>query len=174
MLPFFWGVVAVATVGAYLLDDAESENERAREEYDHTFERSKKRVSNTMFHAQRKDALDKLFKIKKLKRKIADTIYVELKRSQDEMRAINRRLKGSKKELSVMFEQKQEAAGWLKQRTVQKKIDKLKSLRKELFLVKENQAAQLKEIKVRLRSANYETRMVQEEIDRILQQKAIG
>jgi len=174
MLPLFLGAVAVATVGVYLLDDAESENERAREEYDHTFERSKKRVSNAMFHAQRKDALDKLFKIKKLKRKVADTVYAELKRSQEEMRAINRRLKGSQKELSVMFEQKQEAAGWLKQRTVQKKIDKLKSLRKELFLVKESQAAQLEEIKVRLRSANYETRMVQEEIDRILQQKAIG
>jgi hypothetical protein len=58
MLPYIAGVIVLG-VGAYLLDDANSSNKRARRDYDDACNEAEEWVEHVANHAQKKDTLDK-------------------------------------------------------------------------------------------------------------------
>lgn len=171
MLPLIGLGIGIIAVGAYLLDDAKSENESARREYEDTADASIKKVQKAAYAAQKKDALDKLFKIKKAKRKVADSIYRQLQSSRKEIGVINSNLKRYKDTLAQLFDQKKAAVQRVQKRQIQEEINKVIVLRKELFATKDEMITQQKELQTRLKTANQETRSVQNQINKILREK---
>ena len=170
MLPWIIGA-AVVGIGAYLLDDASSSNTRARGDYDDACDEAEDWVEHVAFHAQKKDALDKMFKMKKAKRKVADAVYSELKKANEDFSTINRNIKASKEALGELFNQKRATEDRAEQRKFQESINVIQSSRKEFFTVKDTIVSYQKELNVRLKVANQETRMVQDEINKVLEDK---
>jgi len=168
MLPLIGLGLGIVAVGAYLLDDTKSDNRRARREYNNTVNSAKREVKSSFFHAQRKDTLDKLFKMKKAKRKVADSIYAELQQANQDFSRINRTIKNSKGELGLLFAEKRATDKRIIKREIQENIHRLQAQRKEFFGIKEELIGHQKELKRRLSVANKETRMVQNEINRVL------
>jgi ATP-dependent Lon protease len=167
MLPLIGIGLGIFAVGAYLLDDAESDNRSARKEYNDTLDHSKRELQSSFSHAQRKDTLDKLFKMKKAKRKVANSIYAELKQANQDFSRINRTIKNSKGELGLLFAEKRATDKRRVKKEVQERINRLQAKRKEFFGIKEELIVHQKELKRRLSVANKETRMVQDEINRV-------
>ncbi len=168
MLPFIVGAVVVG-VGTYLLNSAESENKRARDEYDDTYDRVKRDTQKRYRDAQKKDMLDKLFKVKRVKQKIASSIYSELKNSQSSFKQINMRLKESKETLSALFKQKKLATTKEEKIDIQKNINIVIDSRKELFKIQDELKSDIKKLKGRLNSANQDVRDIQKEINMVLE-----
>ena len=167
MLPLIGAVAVVVGVGAYLLDDASSSNARARRDYEDACDEADEWLEEKAQKAQRKDALDKLFKIKRAKQEVADAIYAELKQSQKDFKEINKSIKKSKELLSELFTQKKLSDSRAKRRALQEEINLVVASRRELFSTKDMLQQNIKELKERLRVANRETRMVQDEINRV-------
>jgi len=167
MLPWIAGAIVVG-VGAYLLDSAESENSSARKEYKRERKRSVASVESSFEEAERKDNLDKLFKIKRAKREVADGIYNELKSYQENFSDINLQLKNSKEMLSVLFLEKKSLATQKEKRAVQENINIVLDSRKELFKIKDELHLSIKSLKARLKEANQETKDIQEQINQIV------
>ena len=167
MLPWIIGA-AVVGVGAYLLDDASSSNSSARSNYHDACDDAEEWVDHVAKHARKKDALDKLFKMKKAKQKVADAIYGELKKSDKDFKTINRNIKASKEAMSDLFEQKKATDNRAEKRNFQEGINTLIAARKEFFAIKDALIMHQRELKARLKVANQETRMVQDEINRVL------
>jgi len=168
MLPFIVGAVVVG-VGTYLLNSAESENKRARDEYDDTYDRVKRDIQKRYKDAQKKDMLDKLFKIKRAKQKIASSIYSELKNSQSSFKQISMQLKESKDTLSALFEQKKLVSTKEQKIDIQKNINIVIDSRKELFKIQDELKSDIEKLKIRLNSANQDVRDIQKEINIVLE-----
>ncbi len=166
MLPYI--ALAVVGLGAYLLDDASSSNARARREYDDACDEAEEWLEHKAKHARKKDALDKLFKVKRAKQKVGNTIYSELKETQQAFQDINNTIKKSKKTLSKLFTKKNLSDSKAKKRELQKEINLVITSRKKLFSTKDILQQNIKELKERLKVANGETRMVQKQINRLL------
>jgi uncharacterized protein (DUF3084 family) len=167
MLPFIAGAIVLG-VGAYLLDDASSSNKKARRNYDDACDKAEELVEHKMYHAQKKDTLDKLFKMKKAKRKVADAIYAELKKVNSDFKTTNQNIKASKKALGSLFDEKKATEDRIEKRKLQDEINTIQAVRKEFFETKDMIVGHQKELKERLKLANQETRMVQDEINRVL------
>ena len=167
MLPLIGAVAVVVGVGAYLLDDASSSNARARRDYDDAYDEAEEWIEHQAKHARKKDALDKLFKVKRAKQRVADAIYGELKQSQKDFKKINKSIMESKKLLSELFTQKKSSDSRAKKRALQEEINLVVASRRELFSTKDMLKQDIEELKERLRVANRETRMVQEQINRV-------
>jgi Mg2+ and Co2+ transporter CorA len=167
MLPYIAGALILG-VGAYLLDDASTSNRRARRDYDDACDEAEEWVEHVAFHAQKKDSLDKLFKMKKAKRKVADAIYAELKKVNSDFNTTNQNIKASKKALSGLFDEKKATEDRIEKRKFQNEINRIQALRKEFFEMKDMIVSHQKEIKERLKLANQETRMIQEQINQVL------
>ena len=161
---------AVLAGGAYLLDEASSSNARARRDYDDAYDEAEERLEHKARHARKKDALDKLFKVKRAKQKVADAIYTEFKDAQRDFKAIQKSIVKSKKLLSELFAQKKLSDSRAEKRALQEKINLVVASRKKLFSTKEVLHKNRRELKERLRVANHETRMVQEQINRTLEE----
>jgi hypothetical protein len=155
-------------VGAYLLDDASSSNRKARRDYHDACDEAEEWVEHVAFHAQKKDSLDKLFKMKKAKRKVADAIYAELKKVNSDFNTTNQNIKGSKKALGGLFDEKKATEDRIEKRKFQDEINMIQALRKEFFEMKDMIVSYQKELKERLKLANQETRMIQEQINQVL------
>lgn len=157
--------VGVIAVGVYLLDDAASNNTRAKRKYKKTVKNSQKRVGNHYANAQRKDTLDKLFKIKKAKIKIADEFYISWKNEQKNFNQINKEIKASKVQLNNFFNEKKLTESREEKRAIQEHISLLQLSRKELFKIKDMIQANKRELKLKLDQANAQTRKIQDEIN---------
>ncbi len=168
MLPFIVGAVVIG-VGAYLLDDASSSNKRARRKYSNTCDEAEEWIEHEAYHARRKDSLDKLFKMKKAKRKVADAIYTTLKQANREFKQVNHTLKDSKESLSELFMKKKMTNNRAEKRVFQEEINLILASRKELFALKEQMRGNTLELKERLKLANTQTHQVQDEINQILE-----
>ena len=167
MLPWIVGAVVVG-VGAYLLDDAESSNQKAKKKYKKEYKRSVARVNSRYEDAKKKDMLDKLFKMKRAKKKIANSIYSELKSHQENLATINHQIKESKEMLSAFFENKHSAQRKREKREAQSNINIIIDGRGELFNIKDGLQSDVSELKSRLKEANSETRAIQHEINKIV------
>ena len=170
MLPWILGAVVVS-LGAYLLDDAKSSNATARRAYDDACDDTRNWLEHKAKHAQKKDALDNLFKMKKAKRKVADSIYEQLQKSNQDFKTINYALYESKEMLSQLFTQKNETTDRNEKRNFQEQINVIQATRKEFFTIKEVIEKNKKELQARVKLANNETRMIQEEINRVSAKK---
>ncbi len=170
MLPFIVAGAVAVGIGAYLLDDASSSNARARREYDDACDEAEEWLEHKAKHARKKDELDKLFKVKRAKQKVANAIYEERKDVERAFKGIQKSIMESKKLLSELFSQKKSSESRAEKRALQKKINVVITSRKELFSTKELLHQNRRELKERLRVANGETRMVQEQINRVLEE----
>lgn len=167
MLPWIAGAVIVG-VGAYLYDEAMSDNERAKRAYDNACDQAEKWTAHRAKHAQKKNSLDQLFKVKRAKRKIADDIYNEYQCVQKDFKTINANLKASKEILAELFAKKRASDNRDQKRALQEDINLLQMARKELFTTKDIIQNHLKLLREHLQQANSETRRVQQEINRVL------
>jgi len=158
----------MTAVGLYLLNEAKSDNCRARDDYDDTVHRSKKKVKKSYKKAKKRDNLDKLNKLKKAKVKVADTIYKNLKSEQDNYTQINYKLKDLKLELNSLFGTKRASSTREEKQTIQKSINIVIESRKELFAIKDTVYHSVLELKERVREANREVKMIQNQINYIL------
>ena len=165
MLPYI--ALAVVGIGAYLLDDASSSNSRARRDYDDACDEAEEWLEHKAKHARKKEALDNLFKIKRAKQKVADAIYGELKQSQQAFKNVNKSIMESKKLLSELFTQKKLSHSRVEKRALQNEINVVLTSRKELFSTKEILQQSVRELKERLKVANSETKMIQDEINKV-------
>ncbi len=164
MLPLILGVIGIGT-GIYLLNDSKSKNRSARREYRYEVKESKSKLKRSYHNAQRKDTLDKLFKAKRAKQKIADSIYGELQNSRNHYAKINAQLKEFKYTLDNLFSQKKYADRVEMRRTIQQNINIVVETRKELFKVKDGIACNLKTLKDKLKNANIATAQIQKSIN---------
>ena len=169
MLPYIIGAVVVG-VGAYLLDDAKSENRSARRRYDDAYDDSYSRVDRSYRDAQKKDTLDKLFKIKRSKQEVADAIYGQLRDRRDNFAKVNGQLKSSKEVLSALFSEKKSLSTRDEKREVQNRINVVMDARKELFGIKDGLKSDIVELTSRLKDANQETRDIQSSINSVLEE----
>jgi len=167
MLPWIVGAVVVG-VGAYLLDDAESSNSSAKQRHKKAHKDAKKRVNHHYENAQKKDTLDKLFKMKRAKQSVADSIYNELKSHQENLATINYQIKESKEMLSTLFTQKHSASTNEEKREIQNHINLVIDSRGELFNIKDGLQLDVSEFKVKVNEANHDTRAIQDEINKIV------
>lgn len=168
MLPWIAGAIIIG-VGTYLLDDAKSENSRARDNYDDEYDNSVRRLEREAYHAKRKDTLDKLFKIKRAKKKIADEVYGLLKSEEQGLKKLRKDIFDSKKILGKLFDEKHQSFSKEEKREIQGRINLIIASRKELFLIEEEMINRLKVLRVELKKANQETKMVQDEINQVLE-----
>lgn len=170
MLPVIAGVIGMVAVGTYLYNEASSSNASARREYDDACDDAREWVEHTAKHARKKDALDKLFKVKKAKRKVADSIYEELLKVNKDFKILNSTIKASKERLSELFTHKKSTNEQMEKRAFQEEINLLQLTRKELFATKDLLQENRKRLKASLSLANDETKMVQHEINKVLNQ----
>lgn len=167
MLPVIAGVVGVFAVGAYLYNEASSSNESARRDYDDACDNAQNKLKRTMKQAQKKDALDKLVKAKKAKRKIAGTFSKELEKVKHDFKELNNTIKESKDKLSEFFTQKRLTDVQSEKQALQEEINLLQDTRKELFATKDLLEKNLKALKKSLSLVNNEITMIQKEIDKL-------
>jgi len=167
MLPLILGGAAVLGVVALVIDDASSSNQRARREYSDTRDRSISKIKKSYYSAEQKDTLDKLYKVKKVKVKIADTIYKELKSHRANYRSINQDIRDSKKALEYLFAQKRASNDRDTKRQIQQDINAVQLSRKELFKIKDTLKERLNKEEERLSMANSETQDIVQEIRRV-------
>jgi len=168
MLPWIAGAIAVS-VGAYLLDDAGSKNSSAKKRYKKERRRSKARVNAHYENAQKKDTLDKLFKVKRAKQEIANAIYYQLKNHYHNFEKVNSQLKESKDILSNLFLKKKSVITQKEKKEIQNNINIITNARKEIFGIKDELKSDIVELKVMLEEANQETKRIQDEINRVLE-----
>jgi len=168
MLPFIALGVGIVAVGSYLLSNAKSENSSARDDYDDTVSHSKKKVKKSYKKAKKRDNLDKLHKLKKAKVKVADTLYKKLKSEEDNYTQINYQLRDLKIELDSLFDKKRAGSTREEKQTIQKHINIVIESRKELFAIKDTIYNSVLELKERVREANREVKMIQNQINYIL------
>ncbi|MCF6245431.1 MAG: hypothetical protein L3J43_10415 [Sulfurovum sp.] len=166
MLPWIIGAVVVG-VGAIMLDDAKSQNKKARKKHKKTYDNSVKKITHSYENAQRKNSLDKLFKAKRVKQKIADTIYAELKSKRNSYEEINNNIYMLKKRLSELFEQKKIANSHDEKKAIQNSINLIVNTRKDLFLTKDEIKVSISALKAQLKDANLNTKMIQNDINLI-------
>ncbi len=159
--------IILGAVGGYLIHEAKSKNTRARNEYEDSVDKAKKETKKAYYNAQKKDMLDKLFKIKRAKQKIADSIYNQLKSSQKNLKNINIQLKESKDTLSALFIEKKLVSTRDEKRTIQQNINVIIEARRELFDIKYELKSYIIELRHKLNKANKDTRDIQVEIDRV-------
>ena len=164
MLPLVLGVIGVST-GIYIFNNSKSKNRSARREYRDEVSKSKSKIQTSFYNAQRKDTLDKLFKAKRAKQKIADAIYAELQNSRNHYAKINTQLKESKYTLDNLFHQKKDIDKSNIKRTIQQSINIVVDARKELFKVKDGISSNLKTLKEKLKNANMATAEIQKSIN---------
>ena len=163
MLPLI--LLGAAVVGVAMLSDSESERKRAKKKYNRTCENETQRVKSYYHDAARKDALYKAWKMKKAKKVVSDVVYRELKGARSDFKKHNATLMESKKSLSVLFAQKKETQSKTSKRELQGNIDIILLARKEMFAAKDAQKAQCKELEARLKHANSEVKMIQNQIN---------
>jgi len=168
MLPFIALGVGVVAVGSYLLSDAESENSSARDDYYDTVSHSQQKIEESYQEAKKRDDLDKLYKLKKAKVKVANTIYKKLKVEQNNYTQINYELRDLKIELNSLFNKKRASSTREEKRAIQKRINIVIESRKELFAIKDTIYNSVIELKERIREANKEVKMIQNQIHQIL------
>ena len=166
MLPFIIGG-AIVGIGALLLDNASSSNKRARRNYNRTYDESVSTLKHSYYDAQRQDSLDKLYKVKKAKAKIAHSIYKQLQGVRDNFKSINADIKLSKDSLESLFSQKRASSSREDKRSIQETINIIQDSRKELFKIKDTLALNKKALKFKLDQANKETQNIVQEIKNI-------
>ncbi len=159
--------IVLGAVGGYLIHDAKSKNTRARNEYEDSVDKAQKKTKRAYHNAQKKDMLDKLFKVKRAKQKIADSIYSQLKSSQKNFKDINIQLKESKNTLSTLFIQKKLVSTRDEKKTIQENINVIIEARVELFNTRDKLKSYIIELRHRLNKANKDTRDIQVEINRV-------
>ena len=168
MLPFIAGAVVIG-VGAYLMNEASSSHSRAVRDYDDACDEAEEWIEHQAYHAQRKNTLDNLFKMKRAKQEIANTIYEELKQERNHLKQIDNNLYSMKRNLSLLFTQKRESLERNEKRRLQEEINLVIASRKELFSLRDELRRNINELSARLRVANRETRSIQEQINGVLE-----
>jgi len=168
MLPFLIGGAVVLGVAALMTNDASSSNQRARDDYNDTYDKSVSKIKNNYHNAQQKDALDKLYKVKRAKVKIANVIYKELKGHRKNFNRINQDIKESKKTLDYLFTQKRATDDREIKILIQQDINIVQLSRKELFKIQDTLKEMIDINKHRLYIANEETQNIVKEIKNIL------
>jgi len=159
--------IVLGAIGGYLIHDAKSKNTHARNEYEDSVDKAQKKTKRAYHNAQKKDMLDKLFKVKRAKQKIADSIYSQLKSSQKNFKDINTQLKESKDTLSTLFMQKKLVSTRDEKKTIQENINAIIEARRELFNIRDELKVDIVELRDRLNKSNKYTRDIQVEIDRV-------
>ena len=167
MLPWIAGAIVVG-VGAYLLDDEESNNKSAKKRHKKARKQARRRVNNHYENAQKKDALDKLFKVKETKQKVAYAIHTELESYRENLLKISAELKKAQEVLSLLFEKKHSAWRKKKKIGIQLDIDIILKAREELFTLRNGLKNDISKLTIQLKEANSETRAIQDEINRIV------
>jgi len=99
---------------------------------------------------------------------VANTIYKKLKSEQDNYTQINYELKDLKLELNSLFDIKRASSIREEKQTIQKSINIVIESRKELFAIKDTIYNSVLELKERVREANKEVKMIQNQINYIL------
>ena len=158
MLPFIIGgaIVAVAT---YAVNKASSDNSRARRDYDDTSKTAKKKIKKSFSDAQRKDALDKLYKVREAKKKIANSINTELQKEHHHLKQIGRNINVMNMELCRLRKEKKDS---------REEINLLIASIKEISAIHSSLKEYNSELSKRLKDVNKEISSIQDEINKLL------
>ncbi len=167
MLRIIAGVAALA-LGAYIVNEAMSENREVRDDYENEFEFSKSTIKSHYKKADRKDKLDKLFKAKRAKQKISNTIYKQFKEGKQNLNEIQQNLITLKERLNQLFGQKKLEKERNKKIEIQKEINIVLLTRKELFKTQDSIKKNLAYLRVELNNGNSIVRDIQKEINNVL------
>jgi len=167
MIPYIIGGVLLGM----LLCDSESDKKKAEKKYNDAKENAKKNLNNRFRNAKQKDDLDKLFKMKKLKVKVANDIYEELSSIRKDYHSININLKQSKDALSELFAQKKSALTQKEKREIQENINIVIEARKNIFKTKDLMKDTIDILQTNLKIENRNTTFLKEEIGKILKNR---
>ena len=95
MLPWIIGAVVVG-VGAYLLDDEESNNRSAKKRHKREYNDSVTKVEESYEEAKRRDRIDKLNRAKEAKEVILQSLYSQLRDEEKALFLIEQNIKSSR------------------------------------------------------------------------------
>ncbi len=166
MLPWIVGVVVVG-VGAYLLDDAKSENSRAKERYDATLKDTKNNIEKAYSNAEARDMLDKLHKAKRAKQKIFNSLYTQCNNTKSSFRQTNLELKKLKDDLSLLFLEKDEVKTREEKREIQQDINIIIQARKELFQIRDELKLDICQFEKKLEDIRKDIKNIYNDIKRL-------
>jgi len=166
MLPWIVGAVVVG-VGAYLLDDAKSDNKRARNRYNSTLKEAENNIKEAYYNAQDIDMLDKLHKVKRAKYKILNSTQKQIKGSKNNLKKINFQLKKLKDDLSILFFEKHGTKTREEKREIQKDINIVIKARRELFQIRDELKFDISQLEKKLEDVRREIKNIHNDIGRI-------
>ena len=95
MLPWIIGAVVVG-VGAYLLDEEESNNRSAKKRHKREYDDSVTKIEESYEQAKRRDQIDKLNRAKKAKEVILKSLYRQLRDEERGLLLIEQNIKNSR------------------------------------------------------------------------------
>lgn len=167
MFPIIAAVVGVVAVGAYLLNEEESKNTSAKNNYKKAVSDAEEKVTSHYAEAQSKERLDQLVKVREAKVKIADEISVNLKEVEQNFEQINAKLKETQKRLKRLEEENQVSHSAQAKRDIQKRINLVRSTSKELLSIKETLDTRMEVLREELVEVKAEVTQIQNEIDRV-------
>lgn len=168
MLPYILAGAAALALGKILADSASRENSRARKRYEVEYNTQSRRLNNYAKHARKKYKLDTLFKMKKAKIMVADTLYDEYKNTKKQLKELNKNIFYIKNSVEQLFKKKHATTSREEKKAIQNEINELLTVKKDFFRVRDNIKLNVDSIQEKLRLANSETRMIQEKINIVL------
>ena len=165
MLPWIIGG-AILAVGTYMLNEASQENKRERNKYNDEYNSYKKEIEKRYSSSKNRDHIDKLYKMKRAKSKVADIIYREYESQNSHFGEINRAICEINLSLDVLFLQKRASYMKEEKQSIQIQINQILVSKKEIFHLKDSLKASVHQLREALKVANNDTRMLKVEIQR--------
>jgi len=165
MLPWIIGGAIIAA-GTYMLNESSKENKAERRRYNNEYDKQKKRLEKSYSKAQKRDHMDKLYKMRRAKVKVADNIYREYESQNSHFKEINRAICEINLSLDFQFSQKRTSSIREEKRAIQIEIEQLLDAKKELFVINDRMKVSVRSLRADLKRANSDTRMLKEEINR--------
>jgi len=167
------GVLGALAVGAYLLEDKKSSYGSAKRDYERTYANAQKEIYGAFDNAKRKSDLDKLFKLKRLKKDMLTQIKDEMQSINAEYGKINHEIRSKKDLLDALFAQKKAQVG--SKKAIQEQINTTLAIRKELFEIQAILKASRAKITQKQESLIQEMRAIQQSINSLsLNQETIN
>ncbi len=140
----------------YLYNETKSDYSSSVNNYYNEVNRQEKEIKRKAKNTKRRYELDKLYKVKKSKEKIANGIYSQIKSAKRELQEININLKRLKDNINSLFFEKRVAQTREEKIIIQEQINIVVESRKKLFDLRDETKEHISTIYTELKEVNQE------------------
>jgi len=166
MLPIIAGVIGVGVL-TYLYNEAKSDYSNAVDDYYNEVDRQEEEIKERAKKAKKRYELDILYKLKKSKIEISNSIYSQIQSAKRDLKEININLKKLKDDLDVLFFKKRIAVTREKKIIIQEQINSVIEVRQESFKLRDETKEHISKLYAELKEVNREIAEIKESIKRV-------